>query len=86
MENHTLVIEDVKQLDLSDIKMPLFALYEKPLDFPNNYVARLFDLDQPTNIVLVADTLEELREKLPKGLHRFKREEEDVKALIETWA
>jgi hypothetical protein len=50
--------------------MPIIAVYENLVDFPGKYVARLFDLQQMTNYIIVKDTLKKLES--PFRLHLTK--------------
>ena len=49
-------------------KMPLIVVYNNPEDYPNKYVARVWDVNRPTALVAVADTLEEIREAIPQDV------------------
>lgn len=46
-------------------KMVIITFYEKPDDYPDKYVARVFFNDQPTNLLLTAPTARELHEIIP---------------------
>lgn len=63
----------------------IWTIYEYPIDYPDKYVARKFILDKPTQEIIIADTLEELRKKLPKGLIRLERSEYDDEKIVECW-
>lgn len=70
---------------------PIFAVYENPVDFPNKYVVRLWQINrkirQPiaTRYCVVKNTLEECREAIPLNLHRFGRDSSDDPQMVETW-
>ena len=64
---------------------PLIMVYDHPIDYPEKYVARLFNGKQATHIVALADTLEELREAKPGRMARIKRQEKDPPKVAETW-
>lgn len=53
-------------MDFSDLKCPLITIYEKPLDFPNAFVARVWDGAGPraTNTIIMRFSLEECREDI----------------------
>ncbi|OYW56836.1 MAG: hypothetical protein B7Y80_01765 [Hyphomicrobium sp. 32-62-53] len=68
--------------------LPMWTLYERPLDYPGHYVARMFvTIPSPvaTQFAIVADTLEELRQALPAGLLRLDRQPADEPQIVETW-
>lgn len=75
-------------VDTRDLECPIIAIYINPEDYPKNAVARLFDLDKPTNVVLVKKSLEELREDIIKSfpdMVRFDRAKSDTRSIVETW-
>ena len=59
------------------------AIYNRPVDYPNGYIARLYEGMEPTYKVVVGSTLEEVRKKIPRGYIKFCRERYDVPSLIE---
>jgi len=85
MKNKDVVIESFNQVNVSRMKMPFIVLYDHPKDYSENYVARLFDVNKPTNVVIISKDLEELRNKIPKGMVKFNRENEDDERIIESY-
>jgi hypothetical protein len=71
--------------DFSNYSMPLITVYRNPSDFKGKFVARLFDLEKPTEYVIVKDTLEEVRAVIPPHFSRFARFEEDDPVIVEVW-
>lgn len=63
----------------------IWVVYENPKDFPLKFVARRWELDKPTNEIIVTDTLGELRDELPEGLTRLDRHFDDDPCIVETW-
>lgn len=55
-------IEHINQIDMSNVKIPTFAIYQNPKDYPGRCVARLFDGEQPTNIVIIRKRAHELHQ------------------------
>lgn len=77
---------DFWQFDFSKFKLPLITVYKNPLDYPDSYVARLWDVDVVQNIFIVKDTLEEIREAIPTHrFYRLIREPWDEDIVVETW-
>ena len=66
-------------------KVPLICVYKDPADYPGKYVARLWDLQQPTGFVVVEDSLDEIRAAIPDGMVSFTRSGQDDPAIVETW-
>lgn len=57
------VVGHIIDADLSDLKIPIAVIYDKPLDFQDKFVIRVFDMDRATNIVILKDSLEECRKE-----------------------
>lgn len=83
----SIVVNHIKDVDLSSIKMLIAVIYENPLDFPEKFVIRIFDMDKATNIVLLRDSLEECRKECIDGcLHTIiPREDDDDDCIVESW-
>jgi len=71
--------------ELKGFKVPMVVIYERPIDYPEHYVARLWDTDKPSCIIMVSPTYEELRNKMPKGMINIKRSQIDDERIYETW-
>lgn len=66
--------------------VPIITVYKNPTDYPGKYVARVFDLERPTNMAAVADTYEDLLEAIPTGMMvRMERNPKDDPVIVETW-
>lgn len=57
------VVDHLRDVDWTDLKTPIAVIYDKPLDFQDKYVIRLFDQNRATNIVTLRDSLEECRKE-----------------------
>lgn len=73
------------QVDYSDMKAPIITIFKHPKDYPDKFVARLFDLEKPTNVFMLGNTYQELRVKIPTHMHRFPRDERDDPVIVESW-
>jgi len=70
-----------------------WIIYDKPLDYPNGYAARLwvrpvgFDLPLNSEITIKCDTLEEVREALTANKVKWfmDRNESDHQTIVEIW-
>jgi hypothetical protein len=67
----------------------IWTVYERPLDFPDRYVARAHLTEpgqtKPLPFHLEAWTLEGLRRQLPAGLYCQPRLEGDEPQIVECW-
>lgn len=66
--------------------VPIITVYDHPADYPDKFVARVFDLNRPTNMAAIADTYEELLEAIPtRSMARMERNPKDDPVIVETW-
>jgi hypothetical protein len=75
--------------------MSLWTVYYDPKDFPGKYVVRRGDIfrsktpsgehHMPSDEYYVADSLEEVRGKIPWGMVCLHRAEEDEPQIVEVW-
>lgn len=68
--------------------LPMWVITKHPTDYPGDYVARLnmtLPVHVATGVVLRRATLEDLREALPRGLHRLDRSASDNPNIVEVW-
>jgi hypothetical protein len=70
----------VKQGDL-----PIWTVYEKPADFPDQFVARMWVNDRPTGHIVHANSLAEVRGLIPEVLFRMSRSVGDDPTIVESW-
>lgn len=74
-----------------DRDLPMWTVYDSPLDYPGKFVARCWVVkpNEPeplrTGSVIIAPTLEIVRRMLPPGLHCLVRSEGDEPTIVETW-
>jgi hypothetical protein len=69
--------------------LPMWTVYgPNTSDYPGKYLARLcFTLPQVemTDCLIIRDTLQEVRMKLPRGLFWMDRKPEDDPVILEVW-
>lgn len=71
-------------------RLSIWTVYTRPKDFPHvPFVARRHEITQrgprPTTDVVTAETLEDVRGKLPPGLVCMARFDEDEPQIVECW-
>ena len=64
-------VGSIKNVDLSGLRFPVIAVYESPADFKGKCVARVFDMDKPTDTIIVKDTAEEIRDLFADIAHEL---------------
>jgi hypothetical protein len=65
--------------------LDIWIIYESPSDYPGQFVARRFQMNEPTADVLTAVTLDDVRALLPPGLVRLERTQHDQPHIVEVW-
>ena len=63
----------------------MWIIYEESPAFPNQYVARRYRSYVETGEYVVGDTLNDVRAKLPPGLMRIERSNQDDPMVRESW-
>ena len=80
---------EVEQFDYEksakQARIPLICIYDHPTDYPDKFIARLWDCSAPTNIIATADTLEELRAKIPDCMVKLDRHPQADPCIVEVW-
>lgn len=81
------VANSIRDIDLSDLRLPEIVVFDKPEDYPDKVVARIFDMNNPTDTVIVKHTLEELQRDIRENTDMvfMPRDEKDVKSLAGVW-
>lgn len=76
-------------IDVITGELCVWTIFDKPLDYPDGVVARMFVMDKPTNSMFTARTVDEAREILhmlyPGILHCLPRNRHDEPAIVESW-
>lgn len=82
-----MILKTFVGVDLSTLaQVPIIAVYKNPRDYPDKYVARLWDINNKlTNIIVTADSLFGIRELIPQHMHRFPRQANDDPVIVETY-
>lgn len=80
-------VNSIQEVDFSGLKVPFVAVYKHPGDFPDKCVARIYELDKPTDTLMVKDTVEEIEADIRKytGMIFLPRGKEDVPSLVGVW-
>jgi hypothetical protein len=70
--------------------LPMWTVFERPADYRQGFVARRFEARADGSAVAALDafygpTLESVRARLPAGLYRIERDDDDDPCIVETW-
>lgn len=64
----------------------MWTVYEKPSDFPEHYVARLWHGEEPQDLIMASKELERLQANFAAaGLVRMARHANDDPKIVEVW-
>lgn len=71
------------------MSLEMWIVYDHPADYPEHFVARKWTAKAGAAVATMeyrfAKTLDEIRQAIPQGLHRFPRNEQDEPQVVETW-
>lgn len=84
----TIIVQSIKEVDLSGLKYPMIAVYQNPMDFQGYCVAKVFDGPYPTDIAVIRGYLVEIQRDIRKntvGMRFMPRDENDPLSIIGTW-
>lgn len=81
---YTVEIKTFKDFDLSIFGRPQVAVFDKPEDYQDKAVARVFDNGKETNVIMLAENPNDLRWDIRKHTNLIwcPRGKEDVQALV----
>jgi hypothetical protein len=66
-------------------RLPMIVVYLSPVDYPGMYVARMFDLAEPTRYFALGNELQHIRRLIPISMTHIERDKDDVASIIEIW-
>lgn len=82
-------MESLRQVDFSDLRFPVITVYKHPKDYPDAYVARVWEgaRNLPTNTLIKRGTLREIRKDIKAAgfTTRLTRQQGDDPVIAETW-
>lgn len=79
-----------EDIDLKTIsRFPMISIYKNPKDYPDKFVARVFDI-QPgkvyaTRYIRISEDIDELRRSMPSEFSFLDRTPMDDPELVEIW-
>lgn len=81
------VVKSIREIDLTGLRFPIIAIYKHPDDYPDKYVARIFDINRYTYTVILKDTLQELQEDISRNISKtfIPRDEKDEPCMVGSW-
>jgi hypothetical protein len=84
--NTDVILDYFNTETLNQCRVALITVYDKTTsDYPNKYIARLFDVNKPTKFILVKDSLEDLKSLIPDYMHGMNRRSNDDPVILEIY-
>lgn len=82
-----IIVNSLQEVDFTGMKMPIITIYEKPIDYPDGYIARVFELEKPTNTLILKSSIEECRTDIKAAGFKIcvPRNKDDVLSVVESW-
>ena len=80
-------VDSMREVKFDVMRNPAIAVHEKSNDYPDKYVAEVFDMEELTGEIMIKDTLEELQKDIEENTDMmfFPRGTDDVKTLVGVW-
>jgi hypothetical protein len=84
MNQPEIIFDDFLNLNISCF-LPIIVVYKQPKDYPDKFVARIWDVNMPTQYVVLKDSLEEIHAAIPQNMHLFPPSKNDDPVIVETY-
>lgn len=91
MQTTSRIIAGFQYADFSKLELPMIVVYDHPLDFPDSFVARAYDVSHqkqkviPTDLIMLGSTLNDIRKGIPDNFFRLERSALDDENIVESW-
>lgn len=80
-----IILEDFLKVNVHQlVRIPMIVVYEKPKDYPTQFVARLWNGNKPTRYAILKNSIDDIRAAIPP-MHRIGRHPGDDPVIQETW-
>lgn len=79
------ILNSFDNVDFSEMKAPIIVIYDHPSDYPKLWVARIWNIDRPTNVVVINENLNTLRTLLPINMIMLNSSQKDDPCIKEIW-
>ena len=80
-------VQSVQEINFDNLVLPMIAVYKNPDDYPEYCMARIFDMQIPTHVVMVKESLQEIMEDIEEHTDMvfLNQEVDDVLSLVGVW-
>ncbi len=80
-------VQSVQEINFDNLVLPMIAVHKNPDDYPEYCVARISDMQVPTHVVMMKESLQEIMEDIKEHTDMvfLNREVDDVPSLVGVW-
>lgn len=80
-------VKSLTEVDFSDMKAPIITVYHSPIDFPGQIIARVFEMNHPTNVCVLYESMDDARNDAIKAGFQtlIPRSKDDDPHIVETY-
>lgn len=77
-------VQSVQEINFDNLVLPIIAVHKNPDDYPDHCTARIFDMQIPTHVVMMKESLQEIMEDIEEHTDMvfLNREVTDASSLI----
>ena len=88
--DYDIVIDSFREIDIRALtEIPMITIYNKPVDYPGKYVARLIGFKDGAPLIfrhiVIKEKLEDLRNSIPDGMVKLRPSENDDPKIVEIY-
>ena len=80
-----IVITKFDSRTLYKARLPMLTVYNRPSDYPDSFIVRMWDASEPTRFITISKSLEEARQSIPPSMVCLNRMEKDDPCIEEVW-
>lgn len=62
------IVNNFNNVDFDQMKASLIVIYNHPKDYPKLWVARIWDMNRPTNVIAVNENIKAIRMLRPRNM------------------
>ena len=77
-----IILETFEGFNFKPFKMPLIIVYNSPSDYKGVFIGRLWDLDKPTNFIIICKNFNEINLQIPHYFEFMTRDNSDDKTIV----
>ncbi|NLP50217.1 hypothetical protein [Bacillus sp. RO1] len=85
MQTKDQLINSFSEIDMKEYTMPIICIYNSPTDYKGMFVARLFDVNKPTPVILMRLTLDAIRKEIPESFSLVPKQAGEDANIVETY-